>query len=83
MNEDSGGFNWRVRARLSKASNEPVVFNYLYRWTWDPPTKAQDLIHDAFEKLWAIAETKSRLNHSMHWPGRPVINLWPDNRLAP
>jgi len=32
-------------------SLERPLFNYLYRWVWDEQT-AQDLIHDAFERLW-------------------------------
>ena len=32
---------------------ERPLYNYLYRWFWQPET-CRDLIHDAFEKVWRV-----------------------------
>ncbi|AKS40490.1 RNA polymerase sigma factor [Wenzhouxiangella marina] len=40
----------------SYRSLERALFNYLYRWVWDAQG-AQDLIHDAFERLWRKRES--------------------------
>ncbi len=34
---------------------ERPMYNYLYRWFWDPETSL-DLVHDAFERIWRRKE---------------------------
>ncbi|NBB92526.1 MAG: sigma-70 family RNA polymerase sigma factor [Gammaproteobacteria bacterium] len=52
---------------------EKPLYNYLYRWFWDPET-CRDLIHDAFERIWRKRERVDEAGvEALAWT--VVINL--------